>query len=249
MFAANGHALEQNESAHDTAATCANLLASGGYRNAVKQAFELGIVASPAEVMPLEEFYLQLKNAEAAPPPNLREVLTNTRQHQFAIDAMSERELRQFYTNAVNTLYVRIANYWAVQEVRTQVGPVMNRALETTLTRVLAQYFSPWRLEDKDLRPESAREHFRQKKWIMLPWQKIASFVTEWQSHSGETKFSSMEFSKFWDARAPSYGLNHDVYQRLYLALSRGPDAPACCLSEPGCVACPHNRRWRIKRP
>ncbi len=236
----------------ETQATCANLLGGSTYRVLLKQAFDLDLVDSPEQIVPLEQLYLQLKDAEWNVPADLRERLTGARNRQYKISEMSEKELRQFYANAVNTLYVRVTELWTVQEVRTQVGPVMDRTTEATLTRLLAQYFSPWRLVDRDLTPEAARAHFKQRAWMMLPWQKIASFVTEWQDRgaglreqNGDSKFNRAEFSKFWDERAQAYGLSFEMYHRLSLALNRGPDVAVCCHSEPGCVACPHNRRWR----
>lgn len=240
------HAVASPPVTSKSAATCANLLATGGYKVILRQANDLGILDSPSEPVPLEQLYLKLKDAEYSKlsADELRATLLAARQKHFAIEGMSAKELRQFYENSVNALYVRVAALWYVQEVRTQVGPVMRTELEQTLARLLAREFSPWSLEDRDLKPAAAREHLRERSWMRWPWVKLAAFMTEWIESRGDANFSSSEFGKFWDSRAQSYGLKYEFYQKLYLALNRVAEAPACCHSEPGCVTCPHNRRW-----
>jgi len=226
--------------------TCANLLASGGYKVILKQAHDLGLVKSVTEPVPLEQLYLRLKTAEwtEADIEQLRSSLLAARQRQFQIDTMSAPELQQFYQNAIHALYIRVVDLWRTQEVRMLVGPVMRRDVEEALSRMLAREFSPWGLEHRELTPEAAREHFRTRKWMMQPWSKYAVFLTEWFEGHPE-KFDAREFSKFWDQKASVHALNFEMYQRFYMALNRAVEPSICCLSEPGCVACPHNRRWR----
>lgn len=234
--------------ASDGAVVCANLLASGGYKVILRQAHDLGVVESATDPVPLEQLYLKLKDAEITKPDaeELRAKLAATRQKQFAIEAMSAPEIRQFYKNSLKALYVRTAGLWYTQEVRTQVGPVMSKELEESLTRYLKQSFSPWGLEDRDLTPQAARDLFKQRKWMSWPWQRIAALMAGWyESRDGDLSFDSKEFGKFWDANARD--LSHEIFQKMYLALNHVADSPACCLSEPGCVNCPHNRRWRRK--
>jgi hypothetical protein len=222
-------------SVHASAPTCANILASGGYKTILRQASELGVVAS-TEAIPLEELYLKLKDAEYSEPPDLD--LGYWRNH-FSVGGLSEAERRQFFLNSVHALYIRVARLWRIQEVRIQVGPVMHPETETVLAGLLKKSFSPWGLEDRDLTPAAAREHFRAKRWMSWPWAKLAMFLSAWRE-------SGTDLSKFWDEH--SDGLPADYYQRIYVAVKDRRDGPVCCLSEPGCVTCPHNRRWRIKK-
>jgi hypothetical protein len=216
-------------------AVCANLLASGGYKVILRQARELGVVQSDDPV-PLEQLYLKLKDAEWSAPGAFN--LGYWEKH-FAVENLSEPERLQFFRNSVHALYVRAASLWRIQEVRTQVGPVMHPETEAVLAALLRRGFSPWGLEDRDLTPAAAREHFRERKWMAWPWAKLAMFLSAWRE-------SGTDLSKFWDEHAD--GLPADFYQWIYIALNGRREGPVCCLSEPGCMTCPHNRRWRIKK-
>lgn len=214
--------------------TCANLLASGGYKMILRQAGELG-VADLETVLPLQSFYLQLKEAEwsVVDASEIRARLAS-RSGRYQIEELSDQDSIQFYRNALRSLYIRVAEMWRVQEVRTQVGPVMKPEIEEILSALLARSFSPWSLEDADLQPASARTHFAERKWMFWPWVKLAGFINGYLE-------SKKEFSDYWDEHDQE--LPFEFYQKLKLAIAQ-KNTKACCLSEPGCRNCPHNRAW-----
>lgn len=219
---------------HASSETCANLLASGGYKKVLRQAFDLGVLEAD-EAPPLQNLYLKLKDAEWAPLEidKVRGRIESKARH-YRVSQMDDREAIQFYRNSLRGLYIRVAEMWRLQEVRTQVGPVMKSELEDILGMLLARSFSPWSLEDAELSPQAAREHFESRRWMMWPWMNIAGFTAGFLE-------SDKSFSDYWDqAGAP---LPFEYYHKLNRALAE-QKLKTCCLSEPGCRNCPHNRAW-----
>ena len=224
---------------------CANLLASGTYKIVMRQAGELNPEVFDGSLKSLEQFYVDLKDQEYAMPDPVfvKTRLQEFRAKVFEVGALSDEEALQFYRNNLRSLYIRVAHLWSIQEARNSVGPVMSPPVEQAIAALITQYIRPWRLTDRELMPDTAREHFRARAWMMQPWLSIAGFLVEWFAHHPD-EFEARAFSKFWDERASHYHLEFEFYQRMASVLDGAHERRFCCLSTPGCVTCPNNRRW-----
>jgi len=167
-----------------------------------------------------EELFLRLLEPNA-PGPDLR---SSQRDH-YNVENMTDAELAQFYDNAIRGLRARVAQLWRQEEVEKIVGKLSPR-VEGVATHLLDTFFSPVGLNE-GLSPDEAEDYFGKRPWITFPW---ATAVQAIEGYSGEAY------------RFHSDKLSNEDNRRVQLALMTSGRLGDCCLTEPGCTRCPHNR-------
>jgi hypothetical protein len=173
----------------------------------------------------------------------LKSIILANQSKRYEVQNLNPNELRQFYINALRSLYVRVAAFWTHDELLRINGQPLHQDIERVAGRILESTSSPWSLKDRELSAEAAADFFKNQPWQQLPWRQLLNFIEAWKKHS-PYEFSYSEFSNFWDLNAEKFGLDISIFSRLQSALSGHESSLFCCLSEPGCTNCPHNRRW-----
>lgn len=238
-------------SSYASGTDCQVLLGHGEHQVISRQASVL--VGEAVDALSMRELYLKLKEQETSLPEDISllrvRLLSSDRARLYDFERLSDQELLQYRRNAMQALYARVASLWRAQEVRGLAGEwSANHQVMEVLVRLFKKSFLPWGLEDSDLSLEKARAYFAERPWREWPWAEMATLLADFmRHHPGE--FSSQDFSRFWDKRAGELGLPFEFYSRLERVLRERSEPSVCCLSEPGCVTCPHNRRWLLKKP
>jgi hypothetical protein len=229
-----------------TPLTCIDHLVSAPLAQQVARAIEPGWREnSPTSIIDL---YLALKKEERralAKPPSkemFQFLFTNTSTHPYRLEGLSPIEIKQFYLNSLRGLYIRAAAEWSEAEVRSQLGQKASRRLLRMGARILASFFSPYGLTDRELTPERALEFFASRKWDQYPWKPILSVIEIWLKLGPSA--TQEQFDQVWDQHATELHLRHADYERARLALNKGDVDRICCQTEPGCRRCPHNRAY-----
>ncbi len=180
--------------------------------------------------------------------PDLKNYILQNQSKHYEFKNFTDRDFKQFYINALRSLYVRAANFWMTAEVTQLAGRQLHPDILKIASRILEGTSSPWTLKDRELTSEAAALYFNERKWERLPWAQLLSFVEAWKKVSPYS-FSYDEFSKFWSANAEKFGLDFSLFSRVQSALSGHEKSLFCCLSDPGCMNCPHNRLWLKTNP
>lgn len=244
-------------SANSQASTCEAAVADSQHAVVIRQIQQLNykILPSADTIKPGEYpaqwswLYAFLKfeeyrygRGETLPDDLKAQIVANFGSH-YEFKDFTDVHFRQFYINSLRSLYVRVAAFWTQTElVRLNGGP-LDEDVARIAARVLESTSSPWTLKDRELTPVSAEQYFVNRKWEELPWSKIFTAIAAWKKYS-PYDFSYDKFSKFWNEQGEQLGLDHDVFVKLQQAASGHESSLFCCLSEPGCNNCPHNRRW-----
>lgn len=226
---------------------CNDLLSSSGAKVILRLANELNpqLFPSNEESLTLEDLYLRMKAEEAHPTSaqELRPNLLVSRGRQYQIEQMSDLEIQQFYQNAIRALYARVADQWRRQEVQRLTGITPSRDVQEITGHLLDQFLRPWNLDSENLTAEEARIYFERRAWSTLPWVSLLQFLEAWMQ-AKSVQSTSRDFQHFWDFKSAEFNLDADLYSRVAMAFGKVGHRESCCHSRPGCVECPHNRRW-----
>jgi hypothetical protein len=236
-------------SANSQASTCEAAVLSSQHSVVFRQIQQLNPELSTAPQGDWAHLYVVLKSEEwkygGETPLNetQKELIAKSQGAHYDFKDFTEAHYRQFYVNALRSLYVRVAAFWTAQELERLNGGKLDPNVQRVAARILEGTASPWNLKDRDLTPESARQYFKTQPWKALPWKNIFAFIEAWKKFS-PYEFSHDKFSKFWSEQAENFGLEYQYFSPLQQAASGHEASLFCCLSEPGCNNCPHNRRW-----
>ncbi|MGZ3723351.1 MAG: hypothetical protein ACXVA9_10495 [Bdellovibrionales bacterium] len=220
---------------------CDFLLRDGVYKSVLRQIQILNpAILTSSEPAPVK-MYLDLKRAAenfkgGVLSDALEGHLRETQLDHYHVDQLSREELAVFYRNALYALLQRAANLWRQQEVRSLAGRPLSRELESFAMHLLDSFFSPNALNDQSLSSREAQEYFRRRPWIDFDWNGALGAVEDWLRLGTERSVANLKLPESFD---------WNQQNRIRLALSQGRRPGACCLSEPGCTLCPHNRGAR----
>lgn len=126
----------------------------------------------------------------------------------------------------------------------TRVTP--SREVQEIAGHILDQFFRPWNLDSENLTTEEARNYFARRAWSSLPWTSLVQFLEMW-THAKSDGGTSSDFSRFWQSNSAKFNLSADLYSVILVAIGKAGHRERCCHSQPGCMDCPHNRRWLKK--
>lgn len=238
-------------SANSQASTCEAALLSSQQNSVFRQIQLLSpeLFEAAGQNSDWEHLYVLLKSEEWKYSRNqslsaqLKEHLAHNRGTHYDFKDFTDADYRQFYINTLRSLYVRAAAFWTVQELENLNGGKLSHEVERVAARILEGTASPWNLKDRDLSPEAAQQYFKTQSWKALPWKNIFAFIRAWKKSSPHD-FSHDKFLKFWNEQAENFGLEHRYFSPLQQAASGHESSLFCCFSTPGCMNCPHNRRW-----
>jgi len=186
--------------------------------------------------------YLALKHESLQTgeiPEELVVALKNTQAKHFRTSEMDGTALTLFYRNAVHALMQRAAQLWREEEVAHLSPRPLSPATERAATHLLDTFLSPNGLNDTALTVREAEAYFAERPWAELNWSLAVNAMDEWLSVNSRQGFSAIQ-----SFRAPKE-MNWNDANRIRLALSQDRRTGECCLTEPGCTLCPHNRGWR----
>ena len=227
---------------------CDFLLKSGNYSAILKQIQILNPEifirpnSSPAEM------YLALKReseriARDEISTELSAHLRATQSEHFAVDTLIS--LTIFYRNALYALEQRAANLWRQQEVRSLAGRPLSPEMQNFAEHLLDTFFSPNTLNDQSLTSEEVQIYFRERPWMKFRWDLALETVGDWMVKEASDSVLNLKtkptLSAFNSLVLPS-SFDWNQQNQIRVALSRDKRVGACCLSEPGCTLCPHNR-------
>jgi hypothetical protein len=222
--------------AHD----CDFLLRDGGMKSILRQTAELNAeIVAPERATPAE-IYLMLKReservARAEVGEDLARRLRESQAHHYRVRELDPHQLTIFYRNALYALEQRAAQLWRRQEARSLAGRPLKPDLQNFAEHMLDTFFSPNGLNDRAMTSREAEEYFRAKPWMDFNWQAAIRAVEDAFKAGTEPVFDDTIFD--WNTQS-----------RIRIALLQDKRPGACCLSEPGCTLCPHNRGHLIKR-
>jgi hypothetical protein len=217
--------------AHD----CSFLLHDGGYRAVIGQILNLNpeILEGGREPAPAEIFVRLKRESEkyatADLPERLARALRVSQAKHYAVAALGTSELSNFYRNALRALTLRAAQLWRQQEVRGIAGRPLSPRLQNFAEHLIDTFFSPNGLHDDSLSGSEATQYFASRPWMTFNWEAALATVEEQPGKSGR----ELEIPRVFD-----WNEGH----RIRIAMDRDRRPGACCLSEPGCKLCPHNR-------
>lgn len=175
-------------------------------------------------------------------PASLVEHLKVEFQKSHDLEAANNEALTRFYINALRGLYSR-----AAEEVKTSIVRKYTTEefsdIEHFALGVIESYWAPKDLKNRELSPEMAAELLRVE--IQFPWEKAFALVRAWEKEKAASRFfSRRDFHQWIETRKELEVSVHDL-DRIIRALEIVDvnRIPICCASNPGCAACPQNRR------
>jgi hypothetical protein len=217
--------------AHD----CDLRLHDGSYQSLWRQIHQLnpeilegGPTATEAQI------YLRVKSesekyATAEISPRFARELAASQRRHFSVENMDLKSLSNFYRNALRALVHRAAALCRRHEVTRLVEGPLTPRLQRFAEHLLDTFFSPTGLHDDALASTEAAHYFSARPWAGFNWEAAIATVAS-QPHKGARE---IEIPRVFD---------WNEAHRIRIALQQDRRTGACCLSEPGCILCPHNR-------
>jgi hypothetical protein len=221
------------------AADCGFLLRDGNYKSILKQIEILNPEILRAREPSPAQIYLDLKNeseriASREIDAPLIQRLRETQRDHFAVEGLDARAMTIFYRNALYQLEQRVASLWRQQEVRSLAGRPLSPGAQNFAEHLLDSFFSPNGLNDRSMTFNEAQEYFRTRPWMEFNWSEAIRAV----------ELALQSATPPGDIHLPEI-FNWSEQNRIRLALMQDRRPGVCCLSEPGCTLCPHNREVR----
>jgi len=197
----------------------------------------------------LESLYIALlgeatswRYAKQPLPPEIDNLLTQNYSKRYDVPIHSDgRSL--FYSNALTSLYGRVAWEWKQQQVEKLIGREIPREILGTVQALMDSFAPAFGLSSDSLTVSSMREYFQKREWESYPWDAAIEIARLWYA-SPESAAGFTQFYRWYEAQTGLPAIEFQHLQRLYLALMKKPTAVFCCKSSSACPACPHNRRW-----
>lgn len=241
---------------------CENQLV-GSKGKIYRQIQELNPDLSPPAHADLASIYLTLKSEEwkygaipedapfrlKAIPKALIQHISDQFSNEYSVDIGDSETFTYFYLNALRNIYSRVTRLYKDEFVASVAGPNLSTEQKQMALTFFDLSIAPKRLDDREMSPKTAENLLlREQPWTRLDWVKLMAVSNQWIASSPD--WTRRAFYD-WIAQHTELGLSQEETEFFGRAVDQAEltNRSLCCVSEPGCVDCPLNRRSRRPQP
>jgi hypothetical protein len=177
-------------------------------------------------------------------PAELIQHISDRFSNAYSVEVGDLETFTNFYLNALRNIYSRVSRLYKDEFIASVAGPNLSTEQKQMALTFFDLSIAPKRLDDREMSPAMAAGFLREQPWKQINWSKMMTVSNQWIASSPE--WTRRAFYR-WLAQHPELGLSQDEAEFFGRAVDQAEltNRTLCCVSEPGCVDCPLNRRYR----